>query len=195
MWRYLISTKGLSYNKTKCGNFSFIFGNFSIYLGLGIKVMAAKKKLKPYSTDGLPSGLLAEPAVSYNYRPAYTNDINLLMRSKQGLNAKAALDFISLSGFTQDEFQETFNTTVKTIQNHVTRQSTLDAALSEKLLKSFELFDKGVEIFGTADNFHKWLNKPAFGLGYQVPITLMDTITGIRLIKEELIRIEFGDLA
>ena len=117
------------------------------------------------------------------------------MRSKQGLNAKAALDFISLSGFTQDEFQETFNTTVKTIQNHVTRQSTLDAALSEKLLKSFELFDKGVEIFGTADNFHRWLNKPAFGLGYQVPITLMDTITGIRLIKEELIRIEFGDLA
>lgn len=162
---------------------------------LRIEVMAAKKKSKPYDTDGLPSGLLAEPAVSYNYRPAYANDINLLMRSKQGLNAKAALDFISLSGFTQDEFQETFNTTVKTIQNHVTRQSNLDAALSEKLLKSFELFDKGVEIFGTADNFHKWLNKPAFGLGYQVPITLMDTITGIRLIKEELIRIEFGDLA
>jgi putative toxin-antitoxin system antitoxin component (TIGR02293 family) len=175
--------------------FLFLIGKISIYLGLRIEVMAAKKKLKPYDTDGLPSGLLAEPAVSYNYRPAYTNDINLLMRSKQGLNAKAALDFISLSGFTQDEFQGTFNTTVKTIQNHVTRQSTLDAALSEKLLKSFELFDKGVEIFGTADNFHKWLNKPAFGLGYQVPITLMDTITGIRLIMEELIRIEFGDLA
>ena len=157
--------------------------------------MAAKKKLKPYNTDGLPSGILAEPAVSYNYRPAYTNDINLLMRSKQGLNAKAALDFISLSGFTQDEFQETFKTTVKTIQNHVTKDLTLDAALSEKLLKSFALFDKGAEVFGSADTFHRWLNKPAYGLGNQVPFTLMDTITGIQLIEEELIRIEFGDLA
>jgi putative toxin-antitoxin system antitoxin component (TIGR02293 family) len=162
---------------------------------LGIKEMAAKKKLKPYNTDGLPSGLLAEPEVFYGYRPAYTNDISLLMRSKEGLNAKAALDFISLSGFTQNEFQETFKTTVKTIQNHVTRELTLDSVLSEKLLKSFELFDKGVEIFGTADNFHRWLNKPAFGLGYQVPITLMDTITGIKLIMEELLRIEFGALA
>jgi hypothetical protein len=28
-----------------------------------------------------------------------------------------------------------------------------------------------------------------------LPFDLMDTITGIRLIEEELIRIEFGDLA
>ena len=35
----------------------------------------------------------------------------------------------------------------------------------------------------------------AYGLGNQVPFTLMDTFTGISLIEEELIRIEFGDLA
>jgi len=96
--------------------------------------------------------------VIYNYQPYYTDDISLLANSKKGLNAKAALDFLSLSGFTQDEFQETFKTTVKTIQNHVTRQLTLDAALSEKLLKSFALFDKGTEIFGSAKGFHQWLS-------------------------------------
>ncbi|MGZ3871456.1 MAG: type II RES/Xre toxin-antitoxin system antitoxin [Mucilaginibacter sp.] len=131
----------------------------------------------------------------YFYKPFYTDDISLLTQSKKGLNAKAALDFLSLSGFTQDEFQETFKTTVKTIQNHVTRELTLDAALSEKLLKSFALFDKGAEVFGSAGNFHQWLNTPAYGLGNQLPLNLMDTITGIQLIEEELIRIEFGDLA
>ena len=95
----------------------------------------------------------------------------------------------------RSEFQETFKTTVKTIQNHVTRELTLDAALSEKLLKSFALFDKGVELFGSASAFHQWLNEPAYGLGKQLPFDLMDTITGIRLITEELTRIEFGDLA
>jgi hypothetical protein len=32
-------------------------------------------------------------------------------------------------------------------------------------------------------------------LGYQIPMLLMDTITGIKLIEEDLIRIEFGALA
>jgi putative toxin-antitoxin system antitoxin component (TIGR02293 family) len=139
--------------------------------------------------------LLAEPEVLYGYQPFYSNTISLLNSAKRGLNAKAALDFLSLSGFTQFEFQETFKTTVKTIQNHFTRKLKLDAALSEKLLKSFALFDKGTEIFGSADAFHQWLMAPAYGLGNQTPFDLMDTITGIQLIEEELTRISFGDLA
>lgn len=131
----------------------------------------------------------------YNRQPKYTDAISLLNRSKSGLDAKTALDFLSLSGFTQDEFQETFKTTVKTIQNHVSRDLKLDAALSEKLLKSFALFDTGIEIFGSGQAFHQWLNTPAYGLGNRLPFDIMDTITGIQLIEEELIRIQFGDLA
>jgi putative toxin-antitoxin system antitoxin component (TIGR02293 family) len=160
--------------------------------------LPAKKGVKKhiYSNDDINlADRVSEPEVVYGYRSLYSDDISLLNQSKRGLNAKAALDFLSLSGFTQDEFQETFKTTVKTIQNHVTRELTLDASLSEKLLKSFALFDKGAEIFGSASNFHQWLNTPAYGLGNQLPFDLMDTITGIRLIEEELIRIEFGDLA
>ena len=154
------------------------------------------KKYISYSDGDINrADIISEPEVAYGYKSLYNDDISLLNQSKKGLDAKAALDFLSLSGFTQDEFQETFKTTVKTIQNHVTRELTLDASLSEKLLKSFALFDKGAEIFGSASNFHQWLNTPAYGLGNQLPFDLMDTITGIRLIEEELIRIEFGDLA
>jgi putative toxin-antitoxin system antitoxin component (TIGR02293 family) len=163
-----------------------------------VKDSPAKKAGKKHAiynhNDNGPALRVCEPELVY-YKPFYTDDISLLNRSKKGLNAKAALDFLSLSGFTQDEFQETFKTTVKTIQNHVTRELTLDAALSEKLLKSFALFDKGSEIFGSANAFHQWLSTPAYGLGNQLPFDLMDTITGIQLIEEELIRIEFGDLA
>jgi putative toxin-antitoxin system antitoxin component (TIGR02293 family) len=160
------------------------------------KLKVKTNEPKPYPIEPIETFVFKDFEVPYNvYKPFYDNDISLLARSKKGLHAKAALDFLSLSGFTQDEFQETFKTTVKTIQNHVTRELTLDAALSEKLLKSFALFDKGAEIFGSAHNFHQWLNTPAYGLGNQLPFELMDTITGIQLIEEELIRIEFGDLA
>jgi len=129
------------------------------------------------------------------YQSLYGNSISLLTSSKKGLSAKAALDFITLSGFSKEEFQDTFKTNVKTIQNYVSNSSKLDAPLSEKLLKSFSLFDKGISVFGSADAFHRWLNTPSYGLGDQIPFDLMDTITGISLIEEELIRIEYGDLA
>ena len=157
--------------------------------------MSGSAKSKPYQISDTPAMYVSDFEVAYERKPYYNDAISLLKKSKAGLSAKTALDFLELSGFTQDEFQETFKTTVKTIQNHVTRELTLDAALSEKLLKSFALFDKGAEIFGSANDFHRWLSKPAYGLGNQVPFTLMDTITGIQLIEEELIRIEFGDLA
>ena len=162
-----------------------------------ISEKAAPKARKKNITYSFPDTVsyASDIEMIYNYKPFYTDDISLLTQSKKGLNAVAALDFLTLSGFTQDEFQETFKTTVKTIQNHLTRRLSLDAAISEKLLKSFALFDKGTLIFGSASNFHQWLNMPSYGLGNQLPFDLMDTITGIQLIEEELIRIESGDLA
>lgn len=130
-----------------------------------------------------------------DYQEMYVSTFQLLDHSQKGLAATAALDFINLSGFTQQEFQSTFKTTVKTIQNHAAQHAKLDASLSEKLLKSFALFEKGTEIFGSPQVFYQWLNQPAYGLGNRIPFEMMDTITGIMLIEEELTGLEFGDLA
>ena len=143
--------------------------------------------------DVANKNLLNEAAVAY--QPLYANPISLLTSSKKGLAAKAAIDFLNLSGFSQEQFQETFKTTVKTIQNYDRQELKLDASLSEKLLKSFALFEKGIVLFGSAAAFYDWLNVSAYGLGNQIPFEMMDTITGIGLIEEELIRLEYGDLA
>ncbi len=148
---------------------------------------------KPYPASGNHVSSVSE--TMFQYQSMYANDITLFTNSKKGLSAKAALDFISISGFSYQEFQETFHTTVKTIQNYTLQNMKLDAALSEKLLKSFALFNKGIELFGSPRAFHNWLNTSAYGLGNEMPYNLMDTITGISLIEEELIRIEHGDLA
>lgn len=153
-----------------------------------------KKKLpKAYSLPNDAPAQFEERLVQY--QSMYANSVTLLANSKKGLNAKAALDFLSISGFTYDEFQQTFNTTVKTVQNYAVQGLKLDASLSEKLLISFELFKNGLEVFGSNKAFHQWLNTPAYGLGNQIPFTLMDTFTGITLIEEEVQRIAYGDLA
>lgn len=153
----------------------------------------AVNKVKPYEINNAKAPTVAE--TMGQYQTMYSNPVALLSNSKKGLSAKVALDFISVSGFTYDEFQDTFKTTVKTIQNYFVQDLKLDASLSEKLLKSFALFKLGIEVFGSADAFHKWLNTTAYGLGNQVPFTLMDTFTGLSLIEEELTRIAHGDLA
>ncbi|HET8829065.1 MAG TPA: antitoxin Xre/MbcA/ParS toxin-binding domain-containing protein [Pelobium sp.] len=150
-------------------------------------------KVKNYTSTEIPLSKVEEAVVAYG--SMYANPISVLTYSKKGLRANAALDFISLSGFTYDEFQETFKTTVKTIQNYVVQDLKLDAVLSEKLLKSFSLYNLGIEVFGSTSAFHQWLNVPAYGLGNQIPFNLMDTITGITLIEDELNRIAYGDLA
>ncbi len=156
---------------------------------------SSNKNVKAYPSldDEQKANFVNDTIASYG--KMYANPVSLLSYSKGGLKAKAALDFISISGFTYDEFQETFKTTVKTIQNYVVQDLKLDAALSEKLLKSFSLFDKGLDVFGSVKDFHQWLATPAYGLGNLIPLSLMDTITGITLIEEEIMRIAYGDLA
>ena len=151
------------------------------------------KKMKVYQPPDKEASIVQETLELYT--PLAKDDVSVLSHSKSGLSAKAALDFLAVSGFSYDEFQETFKTTVKTIQNYAAQDFKLDAALSEKLLKSFNLFQLGIEVFGSSKAFHEWLNISAYGLGNQIPFELMDTITGISLIEEELTRIAYGDLA
>jgi putative toxin-antitoxin system antitoxin component (TIGR02293 family) len=176
-----------------------------LYMGRMNEKGGAVKKAT-YKAESTSNNMVNDYAVAYEktpaagidastYHPFYANQVALLTSSKKGLEAKAALDFLNLSGFSHQQFQDTFKTTVKTIQNYTNHAQKLDASLSEKILKAFALFEKGIAIFGSADVFYNWLHQPAYGLGNQTPFDIMDTFTGVNLIEEELIRLEYGDLA
>jgi putative toxin-antitoxin system antitoxin component (TIGR02293 family) len=117
------------------------------------------------------------------------------MNAKKGLRPQAVFDFISLSELSNLLVEKALNKTLKTFIAYKTANTTLDPIVSEKLLKLFSLYDKGLTVFGNAREFNKWMAEPAFGLGNLVPGNLLDTITGIELITEELTRIAYGDLA
>jgi putative toxin-antitoxin system antitoxin component (TIGR02293 family) len=133
--------------------------------------------------------------VLIKYQKSYDSAIAILLSSKKGLKPQAVFDFISISQFSIHLTEQVLNKTLKTFTTYKQNNTLLDSVVSEKLLKLFALYGKGISIFGSADEFNKWLAEPAFGLGKQVPRNLLDTITGIDLVKEELFRIEYGDLA
>ena len=129
------------------------------------------------------------------YQTSFNNNIALVANSKKGLQAQAVFDFISLSEFPFPLIEKVLNKTMKTFTSYKKNKTALDPVISEKLLKIFSLYEKGVNVFGNVEEFNSWLAAPAFGLGQAVPKNLLDTITGIELVSEELSRIEYGDLA
>lgn len=129
------------------------------------------------------------------YEKSFSNNIALVADSRKGLRAQAVFDFISLSGLSFPVIEQVLNKTIKTFTSYKKNQTMLDATVSEKLLKFFSLYNKGLAVFGNIEEFNKWISEPSFGLGNQVPRDLLETVTGVELVSNELSRIEYGDLA
>ena len=130
------------------------------------------------------------------YKSAISSDLSIVKNANAGISSTIFSELIEISGINKNFLaEEVFDVSLKTMLRYQKEGKKLTPRNSEIALKLINLFDKGIEIFGSMDSFMVWLNKKACGLGNEVPLTLMNTNTGIDLIEEELIRIEFGALA
>lgn len=122
------------------------------------------------------------------------NPIKTVLSAHKGVPASTFFDVTKLYG-QKERIADLLNISYKTIQRYRDRNQNFDASNSEMLLKLLAIYKKGEEVFGEKAAFLRWLDKPSFGLGENVPFDLMRTSDGIDLVMEELIRIEYGDLA
>jgi len=130
------------------------------------------------------------------YESSIKDDYSIVMNSLKGVKANVFFDLVSIAGLKKNQLaDDVFRVSLKTITRYQKDNKRLDPRNSELVLKLIALYRKGIEIFGEIESFNRWLNKPAFGLGDQIPYQLMNTSTGIDLIFEELVRIEFGATA
>jgi len=95
-------------------------------------------------------------------------------------------------GLQQKETAELIGVSVRTYQRQKSTTPITNAA-SENVLKLAELFQLGLNAF---DNDEKalasWLNSPIPALSNETPIHMLSSSLGIDLVKEELLRIEYG---
>ena len=115
--------------------------------------------------------------------------------ARSGMKPTIFIDLSFLSGFTKEELAQYFNITSKTILRYLNSGKTLDPFTSEHAIALKNLYLVGAEVFENLDYFRSWLKKPNYGLGNMVPQELMKTPGGLRLVKEEILRIEYGATA
>ena len=130
------------------------------------------------------------------YEKLTKDNYSIVVNSLKGVKANVFFDFASITGLRKQQLaDDIFQTSLKTFLRYQKDQKRLNPRNSELILKLIVLYKKGIEVFGAINSFNNWINKPALGLGNEVPYQIMNTTTGIDLIHEELLRIEFGALA
>ena len=74
------------------------------------------------------------------------------------------------------------------------RKEILSPEESEKTLRTIEIFEQAVEVFGSESAAQDWMTSPAYGLENQTPVDLLDTDIGAAQIKGLLSAIKYGNV-
>jgi putative toxin-antitoxin system antitoxin component (TIGR02293 family) len=149
-------------------------------------------KAYPHNDDDAPISQVADLFVPYN--TYFKSPIAKLDAIKKGLQPNAINDLIIVTGATQTDVSKWLDITEPTLRKHIQNTKELNLGISEHIIQLFELFNKGLDTFGTLNEFKNWLKHYNTGID-ATPFDILDTITGISIVMNELIRIDYGATA
>lgn len=158
------------------------------------------KKSKNYSNQESSSGLVQESAAVYNASLAYssTDDrgvLSLIDAINRGIDFSVFETITKKYSFSLQNWADFLHISSKTLSRYQKESKTFDALQSERIMQIEILHSKGVEVFGSKENFSTWLETENLALGNLIPRNLLKNSFGIQLLMDELTRIEHGVLA
>lgn len=141
-----------------------------------------------------------EPATPYQYNSTLNVDMinrweNFYWQTNKGVGISEVEKLVEAGPFRSEFFAAALDFSTKTLERYKQDKKRLNPNDSELVLKWKKLYDKGLESFGNYESFGRWLQKPAYGLNGIAPMEMMKTSSGVDLLIEELVRIDWGQLS
>lgn len=144
--------------------------------------------------------LTKEPAAAYQHKSNLDSPLlvvshgDVLQSIKKTKSSQVLLSKLLHSTKLTLKFlaESVFEMTPKTLAKYKNAPMPLPKRISEIAIKLLALYDLGVEVFGSAEDFNIWSQKPSMGLDFNIPRDYFSTVSGIDSITEELQRIAFG---
>jgi putative toxin-antitoxin system antitoxin component (TIGR02293 family) len=119
------------------------------------------------------------------------SDVQLFKYAKLGVDTKLFYAFAETIKMGNKSLGSILNLSSRTISNYQHNKQTLEPVQGEHLLKLVALYDKGIELFGSIDEFNYWLKKP-FWNSAEKPFDWLITPGGVDLVTLELDRLGYG---
>jgi len=116
---------------------------------------------------------------------------DFLIGARKGIRKSMLLSIARESGLTLKELSSYLRISTRSIQEKEPSQL-IAPGPSERALYIAKLFKSGIDIFGSQDKFHNWLNTINTAMGGEKPVSYLDTFSGIQLVMDELNAIEYG---
>lgn len=150
--------------------------------------------------DDSDESIASEPAAAYRsmaiakdyYNPS---PYEIIKRSAEGLSFSSIQELLKLTGALRPELASWLHISSKTLSRIEQGESRLDPLQSEIALRIRILFERGAHAFGSLGGFQKWVREPAFRFDGVSPVAFFTTLTGIQMVLDLVINLEFGELA
>ena len=119
------------------------------------------------------------------------NSLQLFKYARHGVNTNLFYEFAETIKMGNKSLAAILHISSRTISNYHQNKQTLEPVQGEHLLKLVALYDKGIELFGSIDEFNYWLNKP-FWNSDEKPLDWLITPGGVDLVIQELEQLGYG---
>ena len=116
---------------------------------------------------------------------------DFLIGARKGIQKSRLLSIARESGLTLKELSSYLRISIRSIQEKEPSQL-IAPGPSERALYIAKLFKSGIDLFGSKEKFHGWLNSENTVMGNEKPVSYLDTFSGIQLVLDELNAIEYG---
>jgi len=127
-----------------------------------------------------------------NFKANWISSNALIFKTAiSGVNTHVFYDFADTIKMHNKSLAWLLHLSTRTISNYHQNKQTLEPLQGEHLLKLIALYNKGVELFGSIDEFNYWLNKPFWNV-QEKPMDWLITPGGVDLVMQELDRLGYG---
>jgi len=119
----------------------------------------------------------------------------LIYYTRQGINFDSFVQLAGMSPFNIQDWSKFLHLSERTMQRYKKEKKRFGPIYAEKIIEITILQKYGAAVFGNDENYAQWMDINNIALDGSKPKDLLDSTFGIKLIKQELGRIEHGILA
>lgn len=119
------------------------------------------------------------------------SDYDLLKLARKGITKKSITALAKQISLTIEEIAAVLHISDRTLQRY-TPDTLVKTEYADRAIELARLYERGIEVLGSAKAFNSWVKSPNYALGGEIPFDLLDTHIGFTIVSDILGRIEHG---